>query len=550
MADWSDESGTYPDLYEDDGLNTFMGYNGRDMNPFEESFSEQGTSGGIDPAPNQGYFSRTQNAGGTMGESNEASRQDSDNLSAGAPYTPRTPPPVGYIPGVTNGVSHPNTLPTFPLQGPIQRQHRDNMLRNYPLLQGDPLDIPDDIAVPSITNTSTAPSQTRRRGSVDYDNSPSSYFTHNEEYDSSLEGEHDSVGTPTGANVDETTDTAASRVVTYDGYGTTSSEEEKGHDIKVEDFEERFKDPMYNGLKPDPETGLYFNSLSDALARFQEQPRWKGPQDVHLPLSDDKQVEIVKRIREAILNTTDTKDTRASSYRRRWGGGSFYDVPAVDVVAWAILHQTMHLHMVGWTLPILDPTMVRLPFVDKKLGFTARINAIVKLFRHWKCSCVSAMKGEKIFQFVAGPVKQYTRNSGNSKGNAARGEHIRLGKATKGEQSSRRGRKRKVEESEDAEVSEDGESSEEAEGTPEATPPPAKRIRNRLSRAEVGEEHGDEDSPVERRLSATGESDEQQLAPTTRRRSYQPIASPMVFTPLMLTETPLRRSKRKSLGKP
>ncbi|OCL09661.1 hypothetical protein AOQ84DRAFT_220543 [Glonium stellatum] len=180
-------------------------------------------------------------------------------------------------------------------------------------------------------------------------------------------------------------------------------------------------------LVPDSTTGLYFSSYAHAKAACRR-AKWHTPTSRKpLPSTDAEKQEIVVRLRQAILNTTDTKDKKGSAYRKRWEDGTSYLVPHVEHVAWSILEEALNLHQHGFTAPMFDGSQDEA--FDKDLKFGKRIDALENLFKNWKSSCDAVMKGEKIAVYVAAPRHYYHRNGANQKSNARRATTIAIGKA-------------------------------------------------------------------------------------------------------------------------
>ena len=90
-------------------------------------------------------------------------------------------------------------------------------------------------------------------------------------------------------------------------------------------------------LVPDPSTGLYFSSYAHAKAACRRPTQRTPADDRPLPSTDAEKQEIVRRLRQAILNTTDTKDKQGIAYRKRWLEGASYWPPYVERVTWSIL---------------------------------------------------------------------------------------------------------------------------------------------------------------------------------------------------------------------
>ncbi|KAF2465303.1 uncharacterized protein BDR25DRAFT_318555 [Lindgomyces ingoldianus] len=191
----------------------------------------------------------------------------------------------------------------------------------------------------------------------------------------------------------------------------------------------RIYDPSIPRLPtPDIETGVYGNSYDDAVGILASY--WKPPPgDAGIPRTNEEKRKIVRRLRDAVLNKINTGDNKGRGYAARWGLESeqFYQNAWVDRICWEVLNETIKLHEEGFTVPIFDKDLDA--HVDKKLDFSERIDALVKLFHDWKSVCDSLMKMEKIVHYVAGPIKYYQRSGSNKKNNAHKKRTLETWKA-------------------------------------------------------------------------------------------------------------------------
>ncbi|OCK83946.1 hypothetical protein K432DRAFT_389940 [Lepidopterella palustris CBS 459.81] len=235
-----------------------------------------------------------------------------------------------------------------------------------------------------------------------------------------------------------------------------------------------FHDKRYNGMRQDGQTGMFFHSYEEAMAAF-NQPRRLRKTDDPLPTTDEEKFALVRRLIHSILDSSCAKDQVTRQFERRWKDDKFWDLPAVHVLAWAILDVAIKLHKDGWTNPILDPTQLGLPFVDKHLRFYERIDKICILLSNYKSACNALMKFEKLPQIVAGPVKSYNRSGTNNVGNVKKAEQIKVGKSKQLEDQMKASSKRKrIQAVDDPEIESGGESEEQLSR-------PAKLPRGRMA---------------------------------------------------------------------
>ncbi|KAF2119618.1 hypothetical protein BDV96DRAFT_349956 [Lophiotrema nucula] len=130
---------------------------------------------------------------------------------------------------------------------------------------------------------------------------------------------------------------------------------------------------------PDPVTGVFGASYVDAIVHILP-PYWKPPMgDTPFPAPGKESQLVVRRLRDALLNTNNTKDNKNNIYNAHWTPGMskmFLEWQA-DRVCWEILNETFKLHEHGFVAPIFDREPDK--HVDKDLTFSQRINQLVKL---------------------------------------------------------------------------------------------------------------------------------------------------------------------------
>jgi hypothetical protein len=169
---------------------------------------------------------------------------------------------------------------------------------------------------------------------------------------------------------------------------------------------------------------LTYRSYQELKMKRKVKPLFTCPvQDTTIPRTHNDVLEAVKKVRDAIKDTSQALDSRKGPYVVRWMPDSTYYTPIdFEEVAWNIVEFAIKLHTKGWTRQVNDPNLKQQLVKEKDLSFADRISNVMELVRvcisssadnralplidHQmsKSCCDYLMKNEKLDTYIGAPV--------------------------------------------------------------------------------------------------------------------------------------------------
>jgi hypothetical protein len=265
--------------------------------------------------------------------------------------------------------------------------------------------------------------------------------------------------------------------------GTDQDKEKKSRRPRM-----TYKSPFDIDLKPNEETGRYFDSFDDAK-RFANVCKLHVPQPDSIPRTKEEKGVYVDQLVAAMTNIVGVMEKPTNpTFRTHWlpksDGSTYYKPWTIEYKAWELLvsirifsyfraviagmngeEYIMEIHSTGWSNPILDDEVWKtikraegdtfkermeklIKLLTVSFPSTVISNAPLKNLQYSKTTCMNLLRREKTWFIIGAPDEMLEKVEENKVTNDKRAELIKSGKEANNKKAAEDGKplRRKAEE--------------------------------------------------------------------------------------------------------
>jgi hypothetical protein len=203
-------------------------------------------------------------------------------------------------------------------------------------------------------------------------------------------------------------------------------------------------------------------SSSEAARKHRRKTKRKANQDPELHIVKQNRDAWVRKLYEAMIDTSEMIDGPKSTHRKRFLACEF-DQQDLEATAWHVFGKVIAVHEKGWTRPLIYlKEAKRGNNVDEKPNSAAsRLVNLCVVLKKSKACCNDAIEGGlTLSRLVYNPIQAYNQKVGNNGANQVRAVRLKAGTEALGHNI---GKKSKKAEKEPEDVPEDDEEDDEQE---------------------------------------------------------------------------------------